>query len=475
MTKSIFFYDLETSGISSKADRIMQFAGFRTDLDLNPVGEPVNQLIKLTPDVLPDPEAVLLTGITPQKTLELGMTEHDFLKIFHGDVATADTMFCGFNNVRFDDEFVRYLNYRNYCDPYAWQWSMGRSRWDMFDVARMCRALRPDGIKWPDDSSGKPINRLEDLARANQLNHDSAHDALSDVLAVIGLAQLIYAKQPKLFSYLIDLMPDKTKVAKLVNAGQPFVHTSGKYPSEYHKTTVVAELAPHPKRQGSLVFDLRVDPSTLMDKSPEQLYEIWQTYDRDKIFPVKTLLFNRCPAVAPISVIDESASKRIKLKMSDIEKNYKKLEAVKTELSDKIFKALSLLDAHQEKRYKTLDYGVDGQLYDGFFSTSDKVLMQKVSSASADYLKTLTPSFQDNRLNGLLLPYKARNFPEILTNEEKKSWEGIRLEHLSLTKAAGTKVYFERIDELMSDKKLPKNSQKILNELKSYSSGLVAV
>src|SRR4051794_2186078 len=109
MAGSFFFYDLETSGISPREARVMQFAGQRTDLDLKLIGEPVNELIKLSEDVLPDPDAVLITGITPQATLQDGITEAEFLELFHKDVATPDTIFVGFNTVRFDDEFMRYL------------------------------------------------------------------------------------------------------------------------------------------------------------------------------------------------------------------------------------------------------------------------------------------------------------------------------------------------------------------------------
>ena len=48
MAKTFFFYDLETSGLNQRADRIMQFAGQRTDMDLNPLCEPVNILVKMT-------------------------------------------------------------------------------------------------------------------------------------------------------------------------------------------------------------------------------------------------------------------------------------------------------------------------------------------------------------------------------------------------------------------------------------------
>ena len=161
MSASLFFYDLETSGISPRNSRIMQFAGQRTDLNLNPIGEPIDLHVAMTPDILPDPEAVLITGITPQKTLAEGLTEAEFLRYFTDEVATPGTVFMGFNTVRFDDEFIRFLHYRNFFDAYEWQWQDSRSKWDMLDVVRITRALRPDGIKWPFDSKGRASNRLE--------------------------------------------------------------------------------------------------------------------------------------------------------------------------------------------------------------------------------------------------------------------------------------------------------------------------
>lgn len=245
MAASFFFYDLETSGFNPREARVMQFAGQRTDLNLKPIGEPHDHFIKITEDVLPDPDAVLLTGITPQQTIAEGITEAAFLKIFQNEIATPDTIFLGYNTVRFDDEFMRYLLWRNFYDAYEWQWQNGRSRWDLLDVVRMTRALRPEGIAWPFDSDGNPANRLELLTSLNKLYHANAHNALSDVHATIELARLLRNKQPKLFDFLLD-MRDKNNIAKLVDTGQPFVYSSGKYPSEFHKTTVAVKLADHP-------------------------------------------------------------------------------------------------------------------------------------------------------------------------------------------------------------------------------------
>jgi exodeoxyribonuclease-1 len=372
MAASFFFYDLETTGFSPRAARIMQFAGQRTDMNLKPVGEPIDILIQLTADIVPSPDAILVTGITPQKTLDEGITEVEFVKIFKEQIATPETIFIGFNSIRFDDEFMRCLLYRNFCDAYAWQWQDGKSRWDLLDVVRMTRALRPDGITWPVGLNGEKTNRLELLTSANGLSHEHAHDALSDVHATIAVADLIQQKQPDLFKYLLK-MRSKKSVAELVKSGQPFVYTSGKYSSDYEKTSVVVLLSERPDGQGALVYDLRVDPADFAGATPEQIKELWR-YNPDKEakrLPVKTIKFNRCPAVAPLGVLDKPSQKRLSIDMDIVAKHFKTLRQSK-DFTANVLAALKLMDAEPRKQYED-DCGVDGQLYEGFSTVMTQV------------------------------------------------------------------------------------------------------
>ena len=272
---SFFFYDLETTGFSARSERIMQFAGQRTDMNLQPIGKPLNYFIKLTPDVLPGPDAVLVTGITPQQTLAEGITEAEFLKIFYEEAVQSDTIFVGFNTVRFDDEFMRFLMYRNFYDAYEWEWKDGRSRWDLLDMVRMMRALRPEGIEWPFAPDGKPANRLEMLAQVNKLDHSKAHDALSDVEVTIALAKLVKEKQPDLFEYLLNVR-DKKKAEALVMKGEPFVYTTGRYPSQYLHTSAAVFFAKHPQSGQVLVYDLRFNPEEFINMTVDELVERWQ-------------------------------------------------------------------------------------------------------------------------------------------------------------------------------------------------------
>lgn len=476
MAASFFFYDLETSGFSSKLHRVMQFAGRRTDLDLNPIGEPVNILIKMTDDCLPDVDAVLLTGITPQQTLIDGVTEAEFLHQFENEVATTGTIFVGFNNVRFDDEFVRCLHYRNFYDPYEWQWQDGRSKWDLLDVVRMTRALRPDGIEWPFDIHGKASNRLELLTGLNKLSHEHAHDALSDVDATIAVARLIRNKQTKLFDYMFSVMRDKKKIAELVESGEPFVYTSGKYPAEFEKTTAVVHVSPHPSRQGSsLVYDLRHDPAVWLGMTPEQMAEAWR-YKKDSDeprLPVKTMQYNHCPAVAPLGVLDAKSQTRLQLDIKTIAARAAILKKA-TGLPDKLSQALDILDKRYQTSLVSTEQDVDAGIYDGFFGPEDKQAMSVVRAAAPDELGNLGLRFRDQRLESLLPLYKARNFPKQLTGEERESWERFRTQRLMSGGQQSKLVkYFARLQDVLDKGGLTPHQEYLVEELKLYAESIM--
>ena len=451
----------------------MQFAGQRTDMDLQPVGEAVNIFIKLTPDVLPDPEAVLLTGITPQQTLADGITEAEFLKIFEAEISTPDTIFVGYNSVRFDDEFMRCLRYRNFYDPYDWQWKDGRSRWDLLDVIRMTRALRPEGIEWPVTDEGVPTNRLELITKLNGLDHAQAHDALNDVLATIAVAKLIHDKQPKLFNFLLGLR-DKKKVAALVNSGEPFVYSSGKYANEFEKTVVAVKLADSQRNQGALVYDLHFDPDDYTSLTPKELVKIWgwQKDTEAKRLPVKTLQFNRCPAVAPLSVLDDASQKRIKLDTKTYQTNLEKLHAA-TDFPAKLLEAVQLMEVDRQTAASKDEQDVESRLYDGFLDDHDCNLLRAVRAAEPIEVPKFGDQFHDERMRQLLPRYKARNFPESLTAEERQAWdEYIRHKLFDGGNQSKLAQYFATLAACAQDSTYAK-SQFLLEELQLYGQSIV--
>lgn len=423
MEQTFFFYDLETSGLDPRADRLMQFAGQRTDLEMNPIGDPVNILVKLGDDILPSPQAIMVTKITPQSTLQDGLTEAEFCKYVTKDIFTPGTIAIGYNSVRFDDEFMRHTFWRNYYDAYEWQWKDGRSRWDLLDVVRMTRALRPDGINWPVSDDGKATNRLELITKENNIAHEHAHDALSDVEALISVTKLIKEKQPQLYDYLFK-MREKKAVQQLINLENPqaFVYSCGRYPSANNKTTIAFPIAPA-KNGNVLVFDLRYNLEDLLEEKQELAKT--EPEKAESFYPVvKELKYNHCPAVAPLGVMKQGDSwKQINLDEATVQKN------------------LEILLQHPEfvermrTQYENKDEfppapDAESALYDGFLDNSDRKTCEAVRNASVKDIAAFHPIFHDERLSKMYIHYKARNFEDTLTETERASWDKYRLEKI---------------------------------------------
>lgn len=467
MTKTFFFYDLETSGLSPREDRIMQFAGQRTDMNLQPIGEPYNLLVRLNDDTLPSPDALMVTGITPQQTVADGYSEAEFAKILINDIFTQDTCAVGFNSIRFDDEFVRHTLWRNFYDPYEWTWSEGRSRWDMLDVIRLTRALRPEGINWP-MVDGVAVNRLELLSKENKLTHDKAHDALSDVEALIEVTRLIREKQPQLYDYLFK-MRDKKEIKKLVNLDdkKPFVYASGRYDTEFNKTTVAFPLTAG-KNGNVVVYDLRYDPAPLIDLSTKELAaKLYAKYDERKAegfikLPVKELQYNRAPAIAPMGVLEQNNGwQKISLDLKSVEQ-HKKILMSAPHFAENIREIIQ----QRPEFAKAID--PEAQLYDGFLSDRDRLRVETVRNASERELADFHPTFDDDRLPPLLLHYKARNYPKTLSEAEIDLWETWRASRIN-RQLPEFMASLSRLANLESDEQ----KQFILSELQLWAESIV--
>lgn len=473
MGQTFYFYDLETSGVNSRKSRIMQFAGQRTNDKLEPIGAPDNLLIQLSRDVLPEPGAILIHGITPQKTLGDGITEAEFVKYFDEHVRKHDTIFVGFNSIRFDDEFMRFLFYRNFDDPYEWQWKDGCSRWDILDLVRMTRALRPDGINWPNGSDGSAVNRLEALTTANKIEHVDAHTALSDVMATIGIAKLVKDNNPKLFDFMLSVR-DKKKVRELVKSGQPFVYVSGRYESRFEKMTVAIMVAELEDASGAIVFDLRYDPAVWSKKTDQELAQSltnWQDEAENRL-PFKILQYNRCPSIAPMVVLDDKSKKRLEINDGVIVTNHEQLQK-----STDLIARVKVMFEKQKKSYQSSllpdERDPDERLYDGFIPDSDKEKSNYLRTIGRDEISDFISDFHDGRLKGLFPLYKARNFPKSLNQEEREAWEDHVAKRLFVGGDKSQMAQFIiALQEVATKRGLTKDQQYLIEELKLYAESI---
>ena len=417
---SIFWYDYETTGINPRSDRPLQVAGIRTDLDLNEIGPPVNLYCQPSDDILPHPAACMITGITPGQLAEKGLAEADFMTRVHAELAAPGTCGAGYNTLRFDDEMTRYSLYRNFFDPYAREWQGGNSRWDLIDVLRTAYALRPDGIVWP-EQDGRVTLKLERLTAANGIDHGQAHEALADVRATIALARLVRDKQPKLYDWLFQLR-SKQRVMDQIRLLQPMVHISGRFSAERHYLGVVLPLAWHPRNRNALIVcDLGLDPQGLLDLDAQTLRQRLYTR-RDELaegelpVPLKLIHINRCPVVAPLSVLRAQDQQRLNLDMSEYQARALRLTDAQELWQDKLPAIYA-----EEDFAATAD--PEQQLYDGFIGDRDRRLCEQVRAAEPAQLARQQWPFDDHRLPELLFRYRARNFAYTLDDEEQQRWK----------------------------------------------------
>jgi exodeoxyribonuclease-1 len=433
--KSFYWHDYETFGRDPRWCRPSQFAGIRTDAELNVIGDPLVMYCQPGTDVLPEPEACMITGITPQLCLEKGEPEYRFAAKIFEEFIQPGTCAVGYNSIRFDDEFSRYLFYRNFYDPYEREWRNGNSRWDLIDVVRMTRALRPEGLNWPDyedgPMKGRPCFKLEELTKANGIGHESAHDALSDVMATIGLAKLVREHQPRLFDYALSLRNKKEVATHIDLQGhQPFLHVSAMLGWEQGFTSLMMPVCAHPTNSnGMICFDLRQDPQALLDCSEDELRE--RIFTRQAELPegvervaIKTVHLNKSPMVATPALLDAATAERLGIDVAQCLGNREVMLPVIKQVAGKVSGAM-------QTEFSNPVADPEFRLYDGFLSNADKGSAEQVRQLSGEDLAAAGFSFEDTRMSELLFRYRARNFPETLTGEEMLLWDEFREHRLS--------------------------------------------
>jgi exodeoxyribonuclease-1 len=472
---TFLWHDYETFGAQPRRDRPSQFAAIRTDANLTELGEPIMLYCQPAPDFLPDPHSCLITGITPQQCLEQGLPEHQFAAAIEQAFSLPGTIGVGYNTIRFDDEITRFLFWRNLIDPYAREWQNECGRWDLLDVVRTAYALRPEGIQWPTRPEGGASFKLTDLTAANALLHEAAHDALSDVRATIALARLIKLAQPRLFDFCLGLHK-KSGVAHELGMpiaprhARPFWHVSGMFSVERGCLALMWPLAMHPKNKNELIaWDLAFDPRELasLKAADVRLRLFSKAADLPEgvlRLPVKSIHFNKSPMVmGNLKVLSPAMAQRWSV---DVQAQLRNAEY-----------ALGLPD--MSAIWSDVFYHPDGprpdvdqDLYGGFVSNSDRLRLNDLRAMSPYELAHARPAFEDERLPELLFRYRARNFPEGLTDDEAQRWEEYRAGRL-FDGAGGARTVeqlFDQIDELSSD--TDERGEAILGALYDYAESI---
>ena len=482
MSDSFYWHDYETFGADPSRDRPVQFAGLRTDAELNIIGEPLVIYARPANDFLPHPQACLITGITPQLALEKGVPEAQFIGHIHEELARPGTCGVGYNSLRFDDEVTRYTLYRNFYDPYAREWQNGNSRWDVIDMVRAACALRPEGIEWPLREDGLPSFRLEDLTAANGIEHAAAHDALSDVHATIAIARLVKEKQPRLYDYVLNNRDKRSAMAMLdLQAMKPVLHVSGMFGARRHNIALIVPVAAHPVNKNEIIcYDLSVDPQPMIDLDVDTLQQ--RLYTRADELPedierpgIKSVHINRCPVLVTAKMADPATAARLGISGEDCRRH---LAALRT-----------FRDADPRAFTQKVQSVVTGRAFDeetdpdrmlyggGFFSDQDRRTMDQVRACDPEELGGASFPFEDSRLPEMLFRYRARNYPETLDDVERGQWEEYRFLRLTEPDAGAAlcmEEYQQILESLLADEALGSEQRSLLQKLLDYGDSLLA-
>jgi exodeoxyribonuclease-1 len=467
--KTLYWHDYETWGIDPSVDRPCQFAGVRTDENLTIIEQPLRLYCQPAVDILPTPEACLITGISPQKAQQDGLVEAEFIAAIHAALSQPDTCGVGFNSLRFDDEVTRYTLYRNFYDPYEREWKNGNTRWDILDMLRLVHALKPETLNWP-EWEGRVSFKLELLTKANGIEHGAAHDAYSDVEATLAMARLIKTRQPKLYDYCYTLRLKNNVAAQidLINK-KPLLHVSSRFPIENGNAALVMPVCYHPLNKNAVItVNLLQAPDEWVHLSVEELAERLFTPHSEGAPPrpgIKAIHINKCPIIATPKLLDEQAQARLHINKQLCETHWQQFKVLNlTEKLQAVF-TLSQFPPREDPERK---------LYDGFLPKNDMVLAHTLRQTAPQNLNADQFRFSDTRLQTLLLRYKARNYPDSLNEHERSQWFDFCHTRLSdgepgILSCDQLKMRIREIDETQE---LNKNQKIVLQQLYRYAEDL---
>ncbi len=465
---TLLFHDYETWGVNPKLDFPVQFAAIRTDEHLDIIGEPINFYCQIANDYLPNPHAALVTGITPQKSLNVGLLETQFAEKIFSIMSTPSTCVVGYNSLNFDDEVTRNLFYRNFLPVYDREFLHQNSRWDIIDLVRATYVLRPDSLEWCYNEEDLPSFKLELLANINDIKHESAHDALSDVYATIALAKKIKSNEPRLFDYYFSLR-NKHEVARRIdlNTLAPILYISGVISSRQGCATWILPICYHPENKNFMVaLDLSKPLDPLMNEAPEDIlkfqYSAGKSLEKSGLLNVK---LNKCPFIAPAKMLNPKRAEEIGLDRELCLRNFQQIQQ-----SSQLLEKIKLAYQHIPEIERSTD-NVDEMLYARDFpSVEDKKNMSVVRGSAEPRYSELLPLFEDIFYQRQLFRFIGRNYPSNFDEHDLKRWQEFRRERISKGLGCiGLEEYLSLIESLAQTNANHPKKVEILRSLYDYA------
>jgi exodeoxyribonuclease-1 len=382
---AFILYDVETSGLNKRFDQILQFASVRTDADLVETHRFETQS-RLMPHVVPSPRALQVTGMSLKDANSMSRPSHYSMvcEIAKTLASWCPATFLGFNSIRFDEEFLRQAFYQ--ClHPVFLTNTNGNARADVLNLMRAATTLHPTVIHPGVDLDGRLSHRLSALAAANGIVQGRAHDAESDVDAMLGLCRLVRDGAPGLWSSflrfsskaaVVDLARDEDAFAYFDFFGTPRV---------MHFLTRVG-VSPN-DANAHYCLDLECDIDGLRKLDDAALAERLAQEPR----PIRRLKVNASPLLYPLWDID--AERFLDLTEDDLTRRASSVRA-----DEEFMAALTRAAASLEPVYAPSAH-VELQIYGGnFFGNADLELCRRFHASPWKARLEFVSRFEDPRL-----------------------------------------------------------------------------
>ena len=441
------FYDFETSGLNYYFDQPIQLAAKLVDENFSVIDE-LNEKCRLRDGVIPSPTAMLITK-TDLDDLCTKQSFYEFMdKVYKKLTSWSPAIFIGYNNINFDEKFLRSSFYQSLYAPYLTN-TNNNSRSDLFKIILTICNLEKPYLKIPiDKEKGRKTLKLEKLAENNNIEHKFAHDAMSDVDATLGIAELIKTNDPDLWKHLM-IFRNHNNVNGFIEQNKicilPPTTSNGEY-------IPVGHLTSNPDNPKELIF-FNLNEIVTDDILNSRTRNIGSLFKSKILKKVKSNDF-------PVFLLPKHLDNSKRDEFSENIKEYEsKLDLINSSSNFIMNINQYLVDQLADYQVDNRDYlsaseHVDEMLYSGFTGPSDWAKIKKINTLkSAQEVMATLETLEDKRLEEL---YKRKLYSEnqallsdkilkdhrsyisekITNDSEKVPWTTLTKARIELAKAA---------------------------------------
>ncbi|HHJ3079566.1 TPA: exodeoxyribonuclease I [Vibrio parahaemolyticus] len=494
---TLVFNDYETFNLSPLGGAPSQYAAIKTDLNFNRVSVE-NFFCLPSQDIVPEFQACLVTKHTPEsvKSEEKSYCEYDFVSKIHNYLTSdRNTIVVGYNSLRFDDEWNRHLFYRNLFPAYEWHFKNGNSRYDAMLLMQAVYGLRPNLLKWhyvpvsENSDETRASMKLEHLSAVNGIVHENAHDALSDVDALISLMKRVKEADPEFYDLALSVR-DKSYVLNMLLAEE---NKSGLlYISQYERQhNFVGYIIPlFQSVEDKNIFwawDAKVCPEKILSL-PEDVKCRLLSLKKDELDSLGIdkkglvkLKINALPNLFPKSVYSKELAGDNGL--SEIRETIRVNSLKLLELVPQMKELVSSIEANPKEYDDRSDY--DMRLYtDGFMTPAENAFIKKFHSKLTweERYGLVSSEAPTERTKALAMRVIGRNSPEALNEVDSELWEAYVAQRMLGNTDNSPQFGDEKlsannqilaIEKLLENTDLSECNVKVLTEIKDYYHGFL--